>query len=178
MHLGRAAAGILGLVLWGAEGQAQQQANGEELLQEGRRQLRHRSYAEAVATLTQAVERGAGAEARYELARAWLRQDRFAEAYNALQIVLRDPGPVVGRQVGAVRELLQRVQPTIGLVALLPLIATLEKQMADFFPSLPIDPLTFVHGVGISLAVGVAAAIVPARGAAKVSIVEGLRRIA
>jgi putative ABC transport system permease protein len=80
--------------------------------------------------------------------------------------------------IGGESMLLAVVGGTIGLVALLPLIATLEKQMADFFPSLPIDPLTFVHGVGISLAVGVAAAIVPARGAAKVSIVEGLRRIA
>ncbi|MFN7955025.1 MAG: ABC transporter permease [bacterium] len=80
--------------------------------------------------------------------------------------------------IGGESMFLALIGGAIGLVALLPLVAALETQMVDYFPKLPIDPLTFVQGIVISVVVGVAAAIVPARGAATVSIVDGLRRIA
>ncbi len=80
--------------------------------------------------------------------------------------------------IGGESMFLAIVGGSLGLVALVPLVAALETQMMDYFPKLPIDPLTFAHGVLISVVVGIAAAIVPARNAATVSIVEGLRRIA
>lgn len=54
----------------------------------------------------------------------------------------------------------------------------LEENMGAFFPFFRIPPIWAAAGFLLAIGLGVAAAIIPARGAAKLKVTEGLRRLA
>jgi putative ABC transport system permease protein len=50
--------------------------------------------------------------------------------------------------------------------------------MGGFFPYFRIEPITIVAAVGIAIALGVCASIIPAARAARLPVTEALRRVA
>ena len=70
----------------------------------------------------------------------------------------------------------------LGLVLSYPLVERglgrfLEENMGGIFPYFRIDPSTGVIALGLALALGVAAAVVPAFGAARLEVTDALRRV-
>jgi putative ABC transport system permease protein len=65
----------------------------------------------------------------------------------------------------------------IGIAGTFPVVAWFGSQTGTLFPHVEVNPLTIAMQLGCALVVGVAAAILPGRRAARVRIVEGLRAI-
>jgi putative ABC transport system permease protein len=65
----------------------------------------------------------------------------------------------------------------LGIACTFPVAAWFGSQTGTLFPALRVSELTVALQFGCALAVGLAAAVVPGRSAARVRIVEGLRAI-
>jgi putative ABC transport system permease protein len=65
----------------------------------------------------------------------------------------------------------------LGIACTFPVAAWFGTQTGTLFPVLAVSPATVAMQLGCALAVGVAAALLPGRRAARVRIVEGLRAI-
>jgi putative ABC transport system permease protein len=64
-----------------------------------------------------------------------------------------------------------------GIAATFPVAQWFGAQMGTLFPHIEVSALTVAMQLGCAAAVGVAAALLPGRRAARVRIVEGLRAI-
>jgi putative ABC transport system permease protein len=65
----------------------------------------------------------------------------------------------------------------LGLLATLPAAAAFKQAVGTYFPIFKVSPMTLYMQAACAIAVGIAAAIVPAVRAARVRVVEGLRAI-
>lgn len=65
----------------------------------------------------------------------------------------------------------------LGIALTFPAAHAFAESVGKFFPTFNIDPLTLYEATAAALAVGVAAALLPARQAWRVRIAEGLRRL-
>jgi len=69
------------------------------------------------------------------------------------------------------------VGAALGIGLTFPVAAWFGTQTGTLFPALEVSPATVAMQLGCALAVGIAAAVLPGRRAARVRIVEGLRAI-
>jgi len=65
----------------------------------------------------------------------------------------------------------------LGVGLTFPVAERFASLIGAFFPSFAVSTLTVIQALGASVAVGLAAAVLPARQAARVRIAEGLRRL-
>jgi len=65
----------------------------------------------------------------------------------------------------------------LGLILSFPAVGLFPETVSQYFPDLRVTPPTLALGMGVALAVGVAAALLPAWRASRVGIAEALRRL-
>jgi len=65
----------------------------------------------------------------------------------------------------------------LGIVILFPVVGGVGAALRAWFPTFPVDPHTYPLAAGITVLVGMLAAVFPAWRAMSVSIANGLRRV-
>jgi putative ABC transport system permease protein len=103
-------------------------------------------------------------------------RERLAE-YATLKALGFGPGFIATLIVGE-SLLLSLGGGALGIALLFPAAAIFAARMGTMFPIFGVAPPTVLMQAAAALAVGLAAAIAPSINAARVNIVEGLRRVA
>jgi putative ABC transport system permease protein len=107
-------------------------------------------------------------------------RERTSE-YGVLRAIGFSPAQVAAFVFGEA-VLIAGVGAAVGLLLAYPFIEQglgrfLEENMGSFFPFFRISPVDSVLAVVFALAVGFLAALIPARGVAKLQVTEALRRV-
>jgi putative ABC transport system permease protein len=102
-------------------------------------------------------------------------RERLAE-YATLKALGFSPA-YVGSLIAGESLVIAVAGGVIGIAGTFPVVAWFGSQTGTLFPHVEVSPLTMALQLGCALVVGVAAAILPGRRAARVRIVEGLRAI-